>query len=224
MTQDPRAGAARQGWERQWSQTDDQQFEWSLPGVAPQLRELVETGTVPAGRALDLGCGAGASTSYLAGAFRIGVGLDIAHSALVQARRNRDGSGAVFLVADAVRPPFPDGAFSLVFDRGCLQNLAQADWKRYFDEVARLLVPGGTLALLVSKMVAEFPPALSSRGMKLRWAWYVKNRRSGPQFLSHDFLREVLAPSLRVDTLEDFVFTTKKGKARQFTHGRFTRT
>jgi ubiquinone/menaquinone biosynthesis C-methylase UbiE len=211
-------------WERRWDSTSDEDFEWSLPGVAPQLRELVDGGSVPAGRGLDLGCGAGVSTNFLAARFAPSVGVDIALGAIRQARTGRSEAAAEFAVADAIRLPFSAAAFSIVFDRGCLQNLEKADWPRYFAEVDRVLASGGVLQLLVSKAVAQFPSILSTRGLKARWGWYVKKRRGGPQFLTHAFLRTVSPTSFRAEKIEDLPFTTKKGKGRQFTHAVFRKT
>ncbi|CAN5264475.1 hypothetical protein BH18ACT4_BH18ACT4_01260 [soil metagenome] len=221
----------REQWERQWETTSDAEFEWSLPDVAPQLRELVDAGGLPAGRALDLGCGAGTATAFLAEHFTQAVGVDLASAAVKQAAEKqapveqgvheRAHGQPAFCAADALRLPFPTATFALVFDRGCLQNLPEEAWRRYFAEIERILVDGGVLQLLVSKLTPQFPSVLTKRGVRLRWLWYVKKKRGGPQFLSHAFLRRVRPPALEVRSMDDFPFVTKKGKGRRFTHAIF---
>lgn len=223
MTQNDEA-SLRQEWERQWGRRRDEEFEWSLASeVAPQLQTVIDGGGPWSGHALDVGCGGGASTAYLGEIFDGAVGVDIAFPALVQASNQHGGAGISFGTADALRLPFPDGAFAFVFDRGCLQNLGRDAWPTYFREIERVLAPGATFALLVSRMTAKFPPLSTRRGLRLRWAWYVQRKRGGAQFLTHGFLRRVSPPSLAVDHLEDFDFVTKKEKVRRFTHAVFTK-
>jgi SAM-dependent methyltransferase len=72
----------------------------------------------PKAKALDLGCGTGPASCYLAEAGFDVTGIDIAPSAIALARemaakRNLD---IKFLVADVCREPFPEGPFDLVVD------------------------------------------------------------------------------------------------------------
>jgi ubiquinone/menaquinone biosynthesis C-methylase UbiE len=90
-------------------------------------------------RVLDLGTGTGAGALTLARRFPTAtiVGVDLAERMLEQARRNtpQELSGRVtYQVADASALPFPDGSFDLV---------AHANMIPFFDEVARVVAPGG---------------------------------------------------------------------------------
>jgi SAM-dependent methyltransferase len=58
------------------------------------------------------------------------------------AEAERRGGRAGFQVADASRLPFPDGAFDLVV----LMNAIP-----FFDELARVTAPGGTVAVSFSR-------------------------------------------------------------------------
>lgn len=211
-------------WDDRWSRTADADFEWSLGDeVAPQLRRLFEGDATPGGPSLDLGCGAGVSTRYLAERAAPALGVDIAYHALGQARAGGAQPGAHFAAGDALALPVRSGAVGVVFDRGCLQNLPRSAWAGYFREAHRVMAPGATMVLLVSKMVARFPPPTTVDGLRLRWSWYVKKRRTGPQFLTHEFLRSVAEPVLSVQSMSDFDFVTRKKKARRFTHAVLTR-
>ncbi len=120
-----------------------------------ELTELIRGGRVQSGGALDLGCGPGVVTGFLATRFRPAVGLDIAHPALLQAKAHAAATGVtpVFAVAEAPLLPVRSGAFSLVFDRGCLQAIPRSAWPGYVAEVERVLAPGGYLLLFVSRAV-----------------------------------------------------------------------
>lgn len=233
MSDEPAGLGGRRVWEQRWAHTADGDFEWSLGDeVAPQLRELVEATPGWSGAALDLGCGAGVSTRFLAEHLQPALGVDIAAAALSQAAQSqavqsqaaRSGSGqGWFAAADALALPVAAGVVGLVYDRGCLQNLPEDRWGRYFAEVARVMAPGATLLLLVSKQVAGFAPVTSAAGLRQRYSWYVKGRRRGPQGLDQAGLRAVAEPHLRVESMSDFDFVTTKGKTRRFTHAVMTR-
>src|SRR5690348_16548152 len=110
-----------QGWERRWEARPGESFFWAIEGVAEQLEALHARDGIPSGRALDLGCGTGAAASFLAGAGHPAVGVDISHSATVQAAR-ATRTGATFAAADVTRLPFASSSFTFAFDRGCLHG------------------------------------------------------------------------------------------------------
>jgi SAM-dependent methyltransferase len=211
----------RRRWEGRYARKQGPGFCWFLDRPPPHLVELIEGDSVPAGAALDLGCGPGVATAYLAETFSPAVGLDIAHAALSQAREYSASKGVrpSFVAGAAPILPFRAGSFSIVFDRGCLQAIPREAWPMYFQEIARLLRPGGVLQLLVSKPLKRFPSLLSYRGVRARLRWMLGRR--GPQFLSHELLTSLLPASMRVETLEDFPFRTTTGPPRAMTHGIF---
>jgi ubiquinone/menaquinone biosynthesis C-methylase UbiE len=84
---------------------------------------------------LDLGTGTGSGAAIVVRRFpeaRV-VGVDLSEEMLERARANVPG--AEFRRADASSLPFPDESFDLV---------AHANMIPFFDEVARVLRPGGT--------------------------------------------------------------------------------
>jgi SAM-dependent methyltransferase len=93
------------------------------------------------GRALDAGCGTGRNLVDLASGGPA-VGVDVSLRALGFARRR---AAAPLVCASVEALPFRDGAFSAALSRDVLYMVP--DDARAAREIARVLAPGGTLAL-----------------------------------------------------------------------------
>ena len=59
---------------------------WDTGNPDPELVRLVESGRVPRGRALDVGCGTGTNARYLASKGCEVVGVDVSRVAIEQAK------------------------------------------------------------------------------------------------------------------------------------------
>jgi SAM-dependent methyltransferase len=92
-------------------------------------------------RALDLGCGTGLSTRALARVARRVIGLEPSAAMLAEAR---SGPAIRYLRARAEAVPLRGGAFDLV-GVGCVWHWCER--ARLLEEVARVLAPGGWLAV-----------------------------------------------------------------------------
>lgn len=106
--------------------------------LAPYEAALAEVDPSPA-RALDLGTGTGQGAFAIARRFPSTevVGVDLADAMLAEARRKTPPELAErvrFETGDASALPFPDASFELV---------AHANMIPFFDELARVLAPGG---------------------------------------------------------------------------------
>jgi ubiquinone/menaquinone biosynthesis C-methylase UbiE len=108
-------------------------------------------GDMDGARVLDLGSGSGMDTfvaSLIAGPTGAVVGLDMTDSqrAKAEALRQRDRFRNVIYVKGYIdAAPFEDGSFDVIISNGVI-NLA-VDKPQVFREIARLLRPGGRLAL-----------------------------------------------------------------------------
>jgi arsenite methyltransferase len=108
-------------------------------------------GDMQGARVLDLGSGSGMDTfiaSLIAGPTGTVVGLDMTDSqrANAESLRQRDGFRNVTYVKGYIdAAPFEDGSFDVIISNGVI-NLA-VDKPQVFREIARLLRPGGRLAL-----------------------------------------------------------------------------
>jgi len=99
---------------------------------------------VPGGWALDLGCGTGGLGRLLVGRMKV-VGVDLSHRMLLRARR-RSGPDLELVGGSGLALPFRDGLFTCVVSAFVLRNLR--DLGAAFGEIARVLVPGGRIALI----------------------------------------------------------------------------
>lgn len=219
-------GEDRHQWEGRWERPAAT-FDFHVDEVPQKLVQLLESGTLPKGRALDLGCGASIITTRIARDFSPTLGIDYAFGALVQAKRLPANAvhPPAFCVADAAALPLVPGSFMFVFDRGCLQNLLQPQWPSYFREVDRVLHPGGMFQLFCSRPCVRLPPLLSVNGLRARVRWYrhvarVKRRRGSP-FPTQADIRRLLPSSLQILQLEDVSFRTNTGRQRIMTQGVF---
>lgn len=131
---------------------------WDTGVTPPELRAAVEGPEAEApGRALDIGCGTGLNSVYLARHGWDVTGIDFAGPAIAQARsRLRHASGeserllrARFIRGDAtrLRAIGARGPFSLIVDIGCFHGIAREGRARYAEEVAALAAPGALYLL-----------------------------------------------------------------------------
>jgi SAM-dependent methyltransferase len=114
-------------------------------------------------RLLDLGCGGGRHAFEAARQGAQVVALDAGPDEVAQVRatigamveagelRSCDEAGAV--QGDALRLPFPDGAFDRVIAAEVLEHIPDDDTA--MTELARVLRPGGTMAVTVPRFAPE---------------------------------------------------------------------
>jgi ubiquinone/menaquinone biosynthesis C-methylase UbiE len=140
---------AQRRWEQTWRDNPPETLPWEEGHAAPVLVELVEGKQVPPGAALDICCGTGANAAYLAQRGFEASGKDISSTAVAHARNRaqREGVRIDLRSGDAVRLPYPDAAFSFVFDRGCFHSIAPADREDFIRGLHRVLKAGGRYQL-----------------------------------------------------------------------------
>ncbi len=101
-------------------------------------------------RALDFGCGVGRLSRAVAAHFGEVLGLDVSHAMVERARElNADVPGCRFEVNAAVGlPALEDRSFDLVISLITLQHVSDKRAVRsYLRELARVLAPGGLMAV-----------------------------------------------------------------------------
>lgn len=134
----------KQHWEDRYAQRER---IWS-GRVNAHLAEI--SADVPPGRALDLGCGEGGDTVWLAEQGWQVLGVDISDTALSRAAAEAAARG----LSDRVRfmqanlsETFPEGTFDLVSAQ-FLQSEVHLDRERIFAAAAGAVAPGGVLIIV----------------------------------------------------------------------------
>jgi SAM-dependent methyltransferase len=124
---------------------------WDSGEPDPTLVATVEAGTIPAGRALEVGCGTGTNALWLSAHGFDALGVDVSPLAIDRARaKMRAGpSGCRFEVLNFLKDP-PEGPFDFVFDRGCFHVFDAPEVRERFAAlVAGVLAPDGLWLSLI---------------------------------------------------------------------------
>ena len=127
---------------------------WDGHPIASSLQALIDE--LPATTALDIGCGTGDTSIYLAQhGWRV-TGVDFVPKAVENARaKAREANATVdFRYADATQLSKEDvgTGFDLIVDNGCLHGMSDDDRASYVREVTAVAAPGARLLLV------EFTP------------------------------------------------------------------
>ncbi len=122
------------------------------------LVQMVESGSLPTGRALDVGCGTGTNAIWLAEHGYAVLGVDVAPLAIDKARaRLRPQLPCRFETLDMLADLPAGGPFQLVFDRGCFHVFDEpAERVKLAAQVAAVLAPDGVWLSLIGS--TEGPP------------------------------------------------------------------
>jgi SAM-dependent methyltransferase len=132
---------------------------WDGHAHTTTLRELIEgTGDTPAlppGTALDVGCGTGDSSVYLAQHGWHVTGVDFVPKALDKARAKARAAGVPidFMHADVTHLSRAgiDTKFQLIVDNGCLHGMSDGDRDLYVQEITAAATPGARLLIVAAK-------------------------------------------------------------------------
>jgi 2-polyprenyl-3-methyl-5-hydroxy-6-metoxy-1,4-benzoquinol methylase len=156
---------------------------WDGHKIPTRLTDLVEgAGAMPKGRALDIGCGTGDTSIYLARHGWDVTGIDFVKRALrrAQAKTQAAGVNVRYLHADATRlASYGLGQFQLVADNGCLHGLSDEGREAYVRDLTPMVPSGGRL------IIAAFPEG-KRRGPRGFNAPEIERRFSaGWELLSH---------------------------------------
>ena len=135
---------------------------------------------------LDLGCGTGRHTIWLAEQGAQVTGLDFSEGMLAQARRKPGAAGVRFVRHDLHQPlPRENEEFDLVVSSLVLEHLA--DLKQFFGEARRVLRPGG------HAVVSAMHPAMFLRGSQARFTDPASGELVQPGSLAHSLSAFVMA-------------------------------
>lgn len=150
---------------------------WDTDHVPKALSALIEgPGALPRGRALDLGCGTGTQSVYMARSGWKVTAIDAVPRPLSRARARADSArvSVDWILADVARLHRLglEPGFTLFYDRGCFHGLDESQRGAYAAGVDELAGPGATLLMMAfapNRSVIA-PPGLEERELTGRFA------------------------------------------------------
>jgi len=127
-------------------------------GPREELVELVESGRLRPGRAIDLGCGSGDNAIFLAQHGFDVTGVDFAHAAIDKAREKAATAGVEvrFVVGDLTDLRGVEGPFDLLVDYGTWDDLSAVNREAYVDNVLPLAAPDAAFLLFCFEWEARW--------------------------------------------------------------------
>ena len=153
-----------------------------------EFARLLDAAIALDARIVEIGCGTGQMSLYLARADRIVIGADLTRASLAlgaAAARRFGVDGVQFVETDLHRPGLRAGAFDVVYVSGVLHHTP--DPRQSFAELLPLLRPGGIIVLGLYNAFARLPLRLRravARLSRFRWIPFdpvLRDRKSEPE-------------------------------------------
>jgi SAM-dependent methyltransferase len=120
---------------------------------------------------VEIGCGAGRMTRALARTFERVHGVDVSPGMLEYARSHVTEPNIEFHLGDGQRIPLPDGSVTAVFSTHVFQHFESApDSVPVFEDVARVLEPGGSVMIHLPLYLYPHPSSRLTRFVRMEYA------------------------------------------------------
>ncbi len=115
---------------------------WGDVRIPEELKDIVET--YKPKTSLEVGCGLGRFSAFMAGQGIKATGVDFSSVAIKKAKKRvaNDERKPTFMVGDVTNLQLITEQFDFSFDIGCFHCLDRDDQQKYVSEVYRLLKPG----------------------------------------------------------------------------------
>jgi methyl halide transferase len=176
----------------------DGNLPWDTGRSSSELQRVLGRNTIQPGRALELGCGTGTNSVWLAQQGFEVTAVDVAPLAVEQAERRARAAGVKvhFVAADVLHLPDLNGPFAFFFDRGCYHAVRRTAPQQYAPAVARQLAFGGRGLILAGNAREPHDP--------------------GPPVVTEEQIRDELGSAFRILDLHEFRFDEAPGVPARF--------
>ncbi|HEC23112.1 MAG TPA: class I SAM-dependent methyltransferase [Chloroflexi bacterium] len=149
---------------------------WDTGITPPEIVALIEDEKLPPGRAIDLGCGTGTTSIYLAQHGWQVVGIDFIPKPIRRARQKAQRAGVAdrtrFIVGDVTKLQHLDlgEPFDLAIDIGCSHGLSPEARTAYARALGQIVRPGGLFMLYTFRPTPERPRGLEPEEVEALFA------------------------------------------------------
>jgi malonyl-CoA O-methyltransferase len=192
---EPDLSGVRDGYDR-WSEIYDHEQNPVVALEEPVVREML--GDVSGLSVLDLGCGTGRHSLWLAARGAKVTAVDFSEGMLAEARRKPGADSVRFLVHDLHQPlPFEPASFDLLVSGLVLEHLR--DLRLAFGEARRVLKPGARA------VVSAMHPAMFLKGAYARFTDPASGEKVVPGSVPYPIGDFVMAAVRAGFALEDVV-------------------
>jgi methyl halide transferase len=161
------------------------------------MRVIAEEQIAPC-KALELGCGTGINSIWLAQQGFDMTALDISPLAIQRARDIASKVAVRFLVGDVLDPPRIEDKFSFFFDRGCYHVVRRTNVSAYLRTLDELITPDAVGLILAGNAREPSPP------------------HQGPPTVSEEEIREELGRLFDFKQIREFRFASPPGRNENF--------
>jgi len=176
----------------------DGNLPWDTGRPSSELQRVVSQNAIQPCRALELGCGTGTNSVWLAQQGFAVIGIDVAPLAVARAEERAHAArvAAHFLVADVLQLPDLGGLFEFFFDRGCYHAVRREAPGQYAPAVARQLAACGRGLVLAGNAREPHDP--------------------GPPVVTEQEIRNELGMAFEILDLNEFRFDEAPGVPQRF--------
>ena len=176
----------------------DGNLPWDTGRPSSELQRILARIPIQPCRALELGCGTGTNSVWLAQQGFDVTGIDLAPLAVERAEERARAAGvtAHFVVGDVLHLPDLGGLFAFFFDRGCYHAVRRDAPDQYAPAVARQLVSGGRGLLLAGNAREPHDP--------------------GPPVVTEEQICDELGVAFQILSLHEFRFDEAPGVSERF--------
>jgi len=176
----------------------DGNLPWDTGRPSSELQSVLSRHAIPPCRALDIGCGTGTNSVWLAQQGFDVTGVDLAPLAIERAEQGAYAAGvkAQFVVADVLQLSDLGKPFGFFFDRGCYHAVRRSAPERYAPAVAQFLVPGACGLILAGNAREPHDP--------------------GPPVVTEEQMRDELGGAFHILDLHEFRFDEAPGVPVRF--------
>lgn len=184
---------------RDWNESyREGNLPWDTGHPSTELQRVIEQVAIQPCRALEIGCGTGSNSVWLAQQGFDVTGVDLAPLAVEKAKARAESVGvkAQFVAADVLQLPELGGPFSFFFDRGCYHAVRRSAPGQYAPAVARQLAPGALGLILAGNAREPHDP--------------------GPPVVTEEQIRDELGSAFQILDLHEFRFDSSPILAEQF--------